>query len=462
MPIDDGEARKIVYPLIITIRDLIKELKENGKIQPSEELIRKWTVKNFSYDESGISSSFFKIGEVQKKSTWLNASLGLSIHVMTLPQYGAVLRYLSILKFQRMQAPIYLQRFCNKVSLKFLNTDHVTDTDIDEFVRVFISDVNDQPVQVKIKIGLTGIILEPNEIRINSNYRLRKPKIEDFESEESLIVSFHSIDFPNPTVFLEISMTATNQEMITNTIERSITIFRLYHSGMIRSTGYQISSSSIFYSGTGSTGSFDYSEIHDTYLIKNSEVHNFIQFWDKISDKIPDSFFQTEKFDFKTISYNRYSDALKHDALIERRISTAIMGMESIFLRSGGENAELLLRLSLRITQLLKNISYDPTSVMQVIKDAYRIRSSFLHGDALPADKEQKIAARYGDRLNNLLQLTLDFLRVSVIISITLLVSKEIFVKTLDDSLLDQQFNDQLLLQIEDGTSIAVLSKLEN
>lgn len=460
MPSDD-EARKIVYPLLITIRDLIKELKEHGKIQPSEELIRKWTVKEFYYDESGISS-FFKTGEVQKKSTWLNASLGISIHVMTLPQYGIVLQYLNKLPSQRMQAPIYLQRFCSKVSLKFLNTDHVTEPDIDEFVKIFISDVNDRPVQVKITIGLTGIILEPDEIWINPNYRLRKPKIEDFESEENLMSSFPTFNFPNPTVFLEISMEVNNQKMITNAIERSITIFRLYHSGMIRNTGYQISSSSIFFDWNGMIGFNDHSEIHDKYLIKNSEVQNFIQFWDKISDKIPKSFFQTDKIDFKTISYNRYSDALKYDALIERRISTAIMGLESIFLRSGGENAELLLRLSLRIIQLLKNISYDPTSVMQVIKDAYKIRSTFLHGDALPKDKEQKISARYGNSLNNLLQVTLDILRVSVIISITLPVSKEIFVKTLDDSLLDQQFNDQLLLQIADGMSIAVLSKLEN
>jgi hypothetical protein len=461
MLIDEGKTREIVSPLIISIRDLIKDLKENGTIQPTEALIRKWTVTNFSYDKSGISS-FAQMGEVQKKSTWQFVSNGIFFKVMTLPQYGTVLYALSQLPSQKLQAPIYLQRFCNKIIQRFLETDPVIDSDIDDFVRIFFLDVNDQPVQIKIKLGLTGIILEPDEIQINPDYRLRKPIKEDFEREENVLFNFNAPNYPNPTAFLEINTNIENQEMITNAIEHSITIFRLYHSGMIRSTGYEINSSSIFYGLAGTVGFNDHSEIHDKYLITSSEIQNFIQFWKKISEKIPESFYRIGKNDFKTISYNRYSDALKYDSLIERRIATSIMGMESIFLKSGGENAELEFRLSLRITQLLKNMAYDPLSVKQVVNDAYEIRSAFLHGDVLPEKRERKIAARYGDSLNNLLQLTLDFLRVSVIISITLPNSKEEFVKTLDESLWNRELTDQLSREIGEGISIANLSKLEN
>lgn len=461
--INDDDARRLVHSLIIEIRDLIKKLKESGDIQQKEELIRKWTV-NFSYDESGISS-FSKVGSVISKHTWSNAVYGVFFKVMTLQQYGAVLHFISSLQSLRAHPPFYLQRFCNKVITKFLSTDQIDETDIDEFVRIFLSDVKDLPVKIRVKVGLTGIILEPDEIQIDSQNILKKPKKEDFEREENVFYVLSSYNFPNPSAFLEISMNTNDQNTITNAIEKSITIFRLYHSGMIRSTSYQIYSSSIFFDMGETVGSGDHSEIHEKYLIKNTDVENFIRFWEKISIKIPESFYQqydNHQNNFKTISYKRYSDAISYDSLIERRIATAIMGMESIFLKSGGEIAELEFRLGLRVAQLLKNVSYNPLLVKQAIKDAYNIRSKFLHGDHLSAERKQKITAKYGGNINNLLLLTLDFLRISLIISMTIQMDKEKFIKILDDSLLSHDLNSQLEQIIADGKSIILLSKLEN
>ena len=74
------------------------------------------------------------------------------------------------------------------------------------------------------------------------------------------------------------------------------------------------------------------------------------------------------------------SDALMQNGMIERSIANAIMGLEGLLLKSGGEVQELAHRLSNRTAKLLSNFKYDPLEVKKIVSDAYGARSLFVHG----------------------------------------------------------------------------------
>jgi len=320
--------------------------------------------------------------------------------------------------------------------------------------------VKELSCKIEAKVGLTGIILEVDEIQIDAYNKLKMPKKVDFEREENIISDLPHQISQNPSAFLEISIIADNQNSVMSAIEKSIAIFRFFDIGTVKSTTSRIKSTSIFFGIDGFLSSSMVFPVLEQYQLKKSDIEKFTQFWTKISPKIPESFYKTveQKNDFVKISYTRYSDTLLIDGQIEQRIASAIMGMESIFLRSGGENAELQFRLSLRAANLLKKI-YNPFLVKRAIKDAYEIRSTFLHGDYLSTERKQKIAAKYGDNIHNLLHLILNFLRISIVISMTIQIKKEKFIEILDDSLLSPEINRELEKIISEGMEIVSLSK---
>jgi len=88
--ITDEQIRETVRPLIVEIRDTIEGLKKSNSIQQKEELVRKWSVTDFAYTESGVSK-IVEMGNVIKKNTWLEASFSIFFKIMATKQYGAVM-----------------------------------------------------------------------------------------------------------------------------------------------------------------------------------------------------------------------------------------------------------------------------------------------------------------------------------------------------------------------------------
>ena len=83
-------------------------------------------------------------------------------------------------------------------------------------------------------------------------------------------------------------------------------------------------------------------------------------------------------------------------------------------------------------------------AVKRAIKDAYGIRSSYAHGGHTSAKEKNKIAAKYNGDIKNLLHLVLDYLRVSIIISMTIPQKKENFIEIIDNALIDETANQHL------------------
>ena len=158
------------------------------------------------------------------------------------------------------------------------------------------------------------------------------------------------------------------------------------------------------------------------------------------------------KLDHTTISYKRYCDALLQNGVIEGRIANAVMGLEGLFLK-GSENQELIYRLSIRIAKIFHLLGYDSCKVKEIVRDAYKVRSIFVHGDHLSDKDKRKLINNYGDIRSFLLSL-LDYLRISIIIMICMKEEKEKFIDLIDVSLVDKDIDSQLNILLDSGRNI--------
>ena len=85
------------------------------------------------------------------------------------------------------------------------------------------------------------------------------------------------------------------------------------------------------------------------------------------------------------IAYRHYSEALLSLIRTEEKITNAVIGLESLLL---AENQEISFRFWVRGAKILGLLNYSPLDVKKILKIAYDIRSTFVHGDDLELDKK--------------------------------------------------------------------------
>jgi hypothetical protein len=275
---------------------------------------------------------------------------------------------------------------------------------------------------------------------------LRKPKKEDFEIEIPMYSFYNHTHFPDPTAFLELSIQTTTPTVVQEEVKKTITILRLFKPGSVKHTTYRIHSDAISRIFGGTFGAGDTFPALETYHIKDDEVNNLKKFYERISPILPPIFYRwdVDREDHISIAYNRYSDAMLQSGIIERRIANAIMGLEALYFKPEGEQQELIYRLGIRVAKVLGYFSFDPLQIRRTLKDAYRIRSIFSHGGHLGGKEKGKFTKKYNGDINNLLKIILDFLRISIIISITIQLKKDKFIDIIDNALIDQLSNQKL------------------
>lgn len=129
------------------------------------------------------------------------------------------------------------------------------------------------------------------------------------------------------------------------------------------------------------------------------------------------------------------------------------MGLESIFLQESGE---LSFRLSLRTACLMKILGKEPLKVRAMIKEAYAIRSKFVHGDYIDS-KIQKKLEKYGGS-DIFIQELLEILRIALVVTITMDMSKSEFIQILDKSFLEYS-QEELSKVVSNAQSILCTNK---
>lgn len=432
----------LIDELTNQIKDIILEGKKTGQLKPQKENYRKWTLNNFKYTDKGVESTGAS-GETVTRDHWFPITIALN---------EIIDKSNAFVKLVEKSKPILpdfakdiIDNFARKIALYCLNNEQWNDEEIEKIKLVLIKELNDEPIKSSIEVELLGIALRSKKIKISNNVSIRQTTKEDLERE----VPEHSFGymehFEYPSAILSMENYSTGRTIDQMKELKAITILRLFKVGSVKYISAKRSSETLRMYFGGTSFPHDKTPSFITALVKESEEKLLCHFWENIEQKIPISFLRISLKDssYSDIAYHRYSDALIKEGTDESRITNAMMGLESVYLKDEGEIQELSYRLQLRVAKLISQFGYEPFEVTRIIKDAYDVRSKFVHGGLLNYKARAKLADKYGS-MQNLITKILDFLRLTVISSIMIDMDKEELIDTIDKSFLDAKFQDRL------------------
>lgn len=439
----DADLFDALKQLALTVKKTIDEGISNGTISPEEEEFRRWKVDKFQYTDKGIIESSAHDEYITKK-VWIKATHKLQESIEKSDEYSLTSEKLSAFFGKNDTLSNGIGKFVGKIIHQYLNDPKFDDADIDALITTFLKDLHEEPVKCGANVELDGILMQPEKIDVVDGVTIRQPKIEDLE-KEYLTENFMMHFLPHPSAILNIEFLGRQPREIQRRVVLATTILRLFKVISVKYISYRMYSDSMttFVGGTLSSG--DTLAALETYLITLEDVPKLKHFWIRVSDSIPESFYDTgiTKIDYTTVAYNRYSDALLQNGIFERRVANAIMGLEALYFKPEGEMQELAYRLRIRVSKLLSLLGYNPYEVKERVNEAYGIRSIFLHGGHLDYKKKMKLESKYKD-VKTLLLSVLDYLRISIIVNMLILKEKEEFIDLIDDSLVDRKKEDLL------------------
>lgn len=429
--------------LATTVKKKIDEGISDGTIQPQDEVCFRWKVDNFQYTNKGVTD-YSAHGEYFTKQSWFRAIIKLEESVKHCSEYASALEYLANVFGKSDRLSNNLDYFVGKLLHQYLYDSKTRETDIDSLITTFLKDLREEPVKFGADVELLGVVLRPENIEPSFGITLRQTKVEDLEREVP-VYRFMGREFlPHPSAIMKIEFLGRGAIEIQKRVEQAITILRLFKIGGVMWTTYHMYSESVTDVALGTLTSGRTTSALETYLVTEEDVQKLKEFWQKINDVIPPSFYElgTTKANYLTIAYNRYSDSLLQNGIIERRIASAVMGLEALFLKSG-ETQELVYRLCLRASKLLSLLGYDPYEVKKIVRDAYKVRNLFAHGGHLSYKEKKKVESKYKD-VRNLLQALLEYLRISMITMILSNREKAELIDLIEDSAVDKQREEML------------------
>lgn len=445
-----AEFEQRLQVLIDAVRRLVNEAISTKSVQPEREQVLQWKVSDFEYTEKGLTNYGFTSDYVEKE-TWHRAFLKLNQEVFDLPEFKAAFQALTIAFPGVSDSQAHLKKFAGPVLWDCLNNSSQSA----KILERFLNELAGGPVSHKSKVELEGIIPLVESLSPAQGVTIRQSRKQDVEESSSIALwSVRHPEVPSAIMEIEFSGSVNEQHRLQQRVEQCIALLRLFRVGSVKWTSYDMRSDSL----TGLQGRSSMSigaggAALEKYVIKEGDVAQLKSFWHAMSSAMPKDVYDFQKqISYVTLAYDRYSDALLQNGVIERRIANVVMGLEALFL---DEMQELSYRLGMRISKVLSLLGKNPLEVRAVINDAYGIRSSFAHGGHLTYKAKKKLERKYGE-VRKLLLALLDYLRISIIVTILCRMGKEEFVDLIDDALIDSVRHEHLKNKVSGARTIAV------
>ena len=424
-----------------TIR-LCEDWKKEGKLRKEARLYQKYKVEEFEYGaggEIGVSVSF---PIILKKEWSFSDILELIEFIKNLPSFKRCLAYIaeeytSHFPNPKAQAEYRISKFLQKTVLDYLNGNFNPKNDLVRYIVTFIHNLEGAPIEWEIKVWLEGIWMKVDEIEIEKGVIIRKPVASDIEYEHSLSMPFSGqtqLDYPS--AILEITKRLKLRPAVYPELEKIIIALQLYRVGSVNKMRIYWRPKSFLQLGGISTPMRWRSTTY-RYSLDESDVEKLPQFVAKIKDKLPVDE-ETGRLITTSplgIAILRYQDALIKPEAMENKIAYAVMGLEALYLKAG-EREELSHRLAQRVAKLLSFYGERPIEVYNIIREAYKIRSVFVHGSS----SRNKTSQELKKILDNIIR----YLRQSIIIFIQLEEKKGSILSLIDNALLEKQAEDKL------------------
>jgi len=436
-------------PLVEAIVAIANLGLSDGTVIPDERLWIHMEASKFENTEDGPDVGA-RSGTQVSKPDWLHAIQRLQVRVKADPIYDKSLDALKT-QFPGHDSVIegYLAKFVWRV-LVIIVSDGTDDAHALEFKSVcsrFLNDLADGPVTFLARVNLNGLVLAVPSVQVAVGITLRQPTREDIEIDtpSGWPVFGPSSIAQIPQAIAEIQHTGSRDQHVDvqRKVHHLISMLRLFGVGSVTYTTYELESDSVigFFGGRAAFGSGVAPTARERYIVRLQDVPRLKTFWAGVSHALP-----TDIYDFQkqitpiTLAYDRYSDAVLYNGIVERRVANAVMGLEALLLV---EQQELSYRLGLRIAKALSLLGKNPLDVRRRIRHAYTIRSLFAHGGHLSAKEKGKLETKYGSMKAFVVPL-FDCLRTLIIVMIMLHRDKEEVTNLLDDALIAPERHEAL------------------
>lgn len=441
-----GEINNLLNEFIDFVKSKVDKALKIGEIKKVElkQNYFKWKIDKFEYSmESGLASG--AIGQsITKKQIIYSHNLDTTLSSSS--EFKAFVNRLKDI-YHTQDIQFKLQSFLRFVIQEYINNKQVKQ----ELINLFIKELNDEPTRAKAIIRLQGVMVEEQSIKLSDLCTLRRITPADIEEEIPIYVSFlngSNLFNNNVTAILEIEKDVLNAVEIQNEVEKAILILRLYGVGGASQISYTLSGKTITRFIGGTLSSNQRIMPREKLKIYSKDVDKLKKFWKEFNALNLSSLLGTnQSSDLENVqfAYQRYCDSLFSIIPYEQQVTSAIIGLESLYLNYSEDLGRFL---RLRISKFLGLAGLNPQRIQDVLKDAYGVRSYFVHGNKIDYKKRRKIQNKYKTE-SEFLKEVLEYLRLSIIIILSMHRQKDELIYLIDDSFIDRTKEDVLGNQLK-------------
>ncbi|MFW9804419.1 MAG: hypothetical protein ACFFFC_17305 [Candidatus Thorarchaeota archaeon] len=328
----------------------------------------------------------------------------------------------------------YLERFIGKL-LDWVPSK-LDNAFIAEQIALFVSELNNNPVEWRVEAWLEGIVIEPEKLELDDGMILRRLTEEELKSVKSFVSIYPDISISPkaPSCALEFKKKAKSTEEVQPGINRLLNTLRLFQLGSIGAVRIRYSPQSIIRPRL-STGGMSFGKPYKYQLreMDKNQLHEFIELFPPIFEQLEN--IESKKTHLR-VAVQRYNDALLHSEAIEQRITLAITCLEALLLKTR-EREGLSRRLAQRLALLLELAGFDVNRVFESTLRAYNIRSDYIHGGEIDDQDLEKAPELCKEMLN--------FARVALQMLLQRLEEDKVkIIEFMDKALLDDSFGKKL------------------
>lgn len=394
--------------------------------------------------------------EIIQKPDWTKTVFDfIEQKVTTLPEFGELTQSIArrykknINKLaegcdEQNQASFWLRTFVQRLVYDKLE-GNLSEESLVEYASLFKSELQLSPSEFRYVHHLDGIFLETPSIRINDNVVIRKTQIEDLEYTRDIFLdSPRSPLLGLPSSVLEIEISAPDERDCHQYIDRIFNSLRLFKLGSIYSKESFSTKKTIIWPGGqhSSWGTRNYSA-YRKYTVTEHESNIFVQFITTVEQKLD---FDRDEKEHRSlsVSMDRYNTALLESTDIDRRLMTAVMGLESLltFEKDRGENA---FKLALRLARLLGSLGFDALKARALTEESYAFRNKVVHGS--------HVSQANRNRMNQIFPDILNYLRVSLTVLLLCRdIGKDAMIEVIDKSTVRDDHNQELKSIVDSKT----------
>ncbi|HPR41968.1 MAG TPA: HEPN domain-containing protein [Candidatus Methanofastidiosa archaeon] len=435
------EADDISVQLNTIIDAIFEEIEKNrANLNPTKKLF--WKRKFENFNELGKNMSFSC--ETVAIDDWEIANINI---FTILSKKRIYLETIDNIKRNYMSDGVLgLQIFVRKIISKILECNLTRESSFSDEINIFVKELENKDLEHEINIALMNLIVQKDfSFKIeNMEIKFRKTKKEimekellphyAFEPELMEKSTYHTV----PTSFLEIRYISQSNPHIYFTMnqlkDRIISILNLYKNWGINIGYYKVNSQSYCPMVNLHRVEKENKYYLPKYHINEDEIDGLLHFFNNMYCDFPTYLYNPLTNNATTnlsIAFERYNEAILSKDIV-KKIFLAIAGIEGLLSQ---DNLEVTYKLSIRTAKLLSYFDMNPFTVKDIIKNAYGIRSKFVHGTIIKENDKiiKNFREKYGIDLSNSL---LGILRLLLITYILGKKDKKDIISWIEDALM--------------------------